>query len=291
MVVQDFTNEYHSAARALFPDDFREMIYHGDVLPGSRRVVVTEEPKRAFLGFGYLIAAESYAYREKVGENGQFEVQIVFKTDLSTEKGVEAAEMLLTELLRTCRELSEKDPAHPITARMWVDRREEAYGAFLEDFGFRETDRMWVMERALTEGAEPEPITNLTAELENEAVMADYIAATEEGYGFPDSEEEMKYRLHYGNGRVYTLENKSYVTTWKISEGVAATENVFTRKAYRRQGYCTRTLNAVAAILAGEGMRKARLNVYEWNKEAIALYEKCGYVHTRTLREMTLTTK
>lgn len=285
-----YHEKYASKCRDLDREAFSEMMRHGDVIPDTLFVAVEAE----VYGFGYLLGSHSYAARETHPESPAFFVHPVVKTDNRTAKGLDAADMLLPKLLTACADLSYFDPKYPATARIYCDVAEKYAGEYYEEMGFRETDRMLVMEKDLThifEESKESPLPDVLirdTKLRDKTEMDRYLAGTEEAFGIPDSREEMIYRLNFGRGTVYTADDVSFVTTWPMGNGVAATENIFTLKLYRRQGTCEKLLREVFEILESEGFKRARLTVYEGNREAIALYEKLGYKTVRTLREMTV---
>lgn len=219
----------------------------------------------------------------------------VVKSRMETQEEFDAYVAVFEQLI----EFAEKDADPRLHIRVWCRNDAEAEQEFYEEYGFRHTDTMFRMVRPLHDGglamadtasnikagSTPAPLITVV-DLADSATMEDYIAATKEAFGFPDSPEEMLYRLNYGNARVFTVENKTYATTWPLKNGGAATENVFTRKLYQRQGYAEKLLNSIAEMLKNEGCKTAELNVYQNDKEAIKLYEKLGYEKQYELLEM-----
>ncbi|MBR6977164.1 MAG: GNAT family N-acetyltransferase, partial [Lachnospiraceae bacterium] len=117
--------------------------------------------------------------------------------------------------------------------------------------------------------------------------MKRYIDGSREAYGVPDSEDEMRFRILRQGARVFTIEEKTFVTVWPLGQGAAATENVFTRTAFRRQGLSKRLLSGVAAILKDEGVRRLELNVYpKFAAHALRMYRGLGYKRLYTLLEI-----
>ena len=57
-------------------------------------------------------------------------------------------------------------------------------------------------------------------------------------------------------------------------------------KNERRKGYGTELLEEVKRIAKKENVRRIELNVYNFNKDAIRLYNKLGYTEQRHILEM-----
>lgn len=55
-------------------------------------------------------------------------------------------------------------------------------------------------------------------------------------------------------------------------------DDLYVREDYRRLGVGTRLLNAAIDYAKESGSTKVRWQVYDWNKEAIALYKKMGAI-------------
>lgn len=256
----------------------QEIRFHGDVIADS--VLVSESGGKLY-GAGYVLKGQ-----------GRF-LHLVFKTRIQTERGITAAEELLSEWVGRFRMSSgsDRNEERPIL-RLWCKETDEAYAAFLESFGFRVGDRMLSMERKIQPSEYAiwkEPDSVRPVDLSSRDAMEAYLLSTEEAYGMPDREAEMRYRLTKGHGTVYGYYADdgpvSFTTVWPLKEGVYATENVFTKKAYRRRGYAERLLQETALRLAKSGAETLRLNVYTRDNEAIRLYERLGYRTINGLKE------
>ena len=288
-----YTKKYDSAFEALSPDKAEVLRFHKDVIPGTKTAVVGER----FLGAGFLQAGQSYRARETYPSPPYYSVQMDFALDFSNPEAVPAAELLLNALIGHFDALQAKEPEKPLALTYWVQTNARETRAFFESFGFREAYRSYRMVRELSEepagGTEegfktfaPDPrITE--ADLLDPALMKRYISYTAEAYGVPDSEAEMLFRIRQNGARVFTIEEKTFVTVWDLGNGDAATENVFTRKEFRRQGLSRSLLDGAAAILREEGFERLFLNVYpKFAASALKLYRSIGYKRAYTLIEM-----
>jgi len=251
----------------------REIRYHGDVRPETVRLY--EENGRLY-GVGYVIKGQGPFYHLAVRVNAHFAA------------GVRAAEALFQWLTDWfCKaDLPEKDPV----LRLWVRDTEDAYRAFAESFGFRERDRMLVMQKAAEAGENPEIAAHVRRmTLKDPGEAARYLHAAAEAFDLPPSEAEVRYRLTKGRGRVFGYfegtDPVSFVTVFPAGGGVFATENIFTLPAYRRKGYAEALLTEVFARYREEGAAAFRLTVYGDDLPAIAFYEKLGYRKAYELSE------
>ena len=299
-----FEDKYQRDLEALSPEKAEVLRFHGDVLPGSALAVVETEGesggtggaavkrggsrssgKTRLLGAGYLFAGQSYRARADYPDLPLYNVQMDFALDLSSDEAVPAAEMLIEGLIEGFEALQAQEPGRKLALTYWVRADAKETRAFLESFGFREAYRMYRMVRCLGEAAGSPAITEI--DLRAPEAMKRYIEATAESYGIPDSEAEMRFRILRQGARVFTIEEKTFVTLRDLGDGAAETENVFTRKAYRGQGLSTALLEGAAEILQKEGFREARLNVYpRFAQKALRIYRRLGYRRAYTLLEM-----
>ncbi len=289
-----FTEEYARAFEALSPEKAEVLRFHGDVIPGGAAAVVrTEEGTldETFLGAGFLQEGPSYHARERCPRLPFYNIHMDFAVDYADPEAVPAAEMLLQELIARCAVLKEEAPERTLALTYWVRSEARETRTFLESFGFRKAYRMYHMVRELGEEpcetpAETDPVITETSLLSPEA-MKDYVEATAEAYGVPDSEEEMRFRILRQGARIFTIEGKTFVTVWDLGNGDAVTENIFTKKAFRRQGLAKKLLEGVAKRLRGEGFERLCLNVYpRYAAHALRMYRSLGYRRAYTLLEM-----
>ena len=293
------TEEYVRAFEALSPEKAEVLRFHGDVIPGGAAAVVrTEEGTldETFLGAGFLQEGPSYHARERCPRLPFYNIHMDFAVDYADPEAVPAAEMLLQELIARCAVLKEEAPERTLALTYWVRSEARETRTFLESFGFRKVYRMYHMVREIGgEGARQTGMTSADvtsaenapviaeADLLDPAAMKDYIDATEESYGVPDSEEEMRFRILRQGARIFTIEGKTFVTVWDLGNGCAVTENIFTRKAFRRQGFAKRLLMGVTERLCAEGFERLSLNVYpEYALSALRMYRALGF---ETVRE------
>ena len=269
--------------RALDEQMYREILYHGDVRTESVMLALSG---MAFCGAGYLLAAP--------GDR----LHLVFKTDIRTETGIDAAEALIDTLIGQFTKLRKKNPALKLC--VWCKESEKAYREFLEYFGFRKEAGMLTMVQSLqaleqtetrrTVQASPFEIRML--ELTDPSEMREYMRVNAEGFGIPDSEKEMLFRVKHCGAELYGAGNGTElyaaVTTWPVTEARAATENVFCAAKHRRQGITSALLLYVHGVLLEKGYKEAVLNVYDDDIPAIRMYEKLGYRTEEKLAELRL---
>ena len=192
-----------------------------------------------FLGAGFLQAGQTYRARNDYPALSAYNVHMDYAMDFTDPEAVPGTEMLLRALAARCGDLQAEEPEKPLALTYWVRSDARETRAFFESFGFREAYRVYRMGRDL--GKEPalpferDPLITEADLLEPET-MKHYIDSTAEAYGVPDSEAEMRFRILRQGARVFTIEEKSFVTVWGLGNGAAVTENVFTRKEFRR--YC-----------------------------------------------------
>lgn len=255
---------------ALDPGTEREILYHRDVVPESVMLAVE---KRQLYGAGYLLRTPGQYY------------SLVFHTDIRTEAGITAAEVLLAALTKAFRKLRRSDRTRK--CRLWCREEETAYRAFLESFGFAPADTMYRMVCPLADTPAgdqelPDGMEIRAIDLNDPAVMREYLRVNGEAFGIPDSGNEMLFRINHADGEVFAVmkgnELIAAVTVWPVTEVRAATENVFCAESYRRQGITSALLCEVHRNLYAGGYREAELRVYEADTGARLLYEKLGYV-------------
>ena len=262
--------------------------------------------------FGYLIKGQSFRLIEE-RTLPEYHLHLAFSADYSTDRGVLATAMVIDALLEIGDEIGRKCAQKRVLLRFWCKSTERSQMSFLKAFGFTPYDKMFVMEKTLrqagkgrTDSAESSRRENANGErvngvnmssapasvydLSKPSNMKEYLLGTEEAFDIPDSEDEMIYCMSHRKGMVYTNAGYAFVTVYPVTAEKAATENVFTRKAFRRQGLMENLLLNVHEILAGQGYKKATLNVYEKDTDAIRLYEKTGYKKKHTLIELCVET-
>ena len=299
-----FEERFFPEMEALSPEKAEVLRFHGDVIPGSAVMVLRNPdgttgedllPGASFLGAGFLEAMQNYRVRKEEPGHAFYNVQMDFALDFRDPEAVPAMEMLLQALTERCAALKEREPENRLALTYWVRLDARETRAFFEQYGFREAYRCYRMARALS-GENVAPEAALTAagderitemDLLDPTAMKRYIEGTREAYGVPDSEDEMRFRILREGARVFTIEEKSFVTVWDLGHGDAATENVFTRKEFRREGLSKKLLEGVAEILRKEGQSRLLLNVYpKFAAPALRMYRSLGYRRIYTLLEM-----
>lgn len=59
-------------------------------------------------------------------------------------------------------------------------------------------------------------------------------------------------------------------------------------QAFRRQGVATEMIGFIRAYAEGQGLRRIELNMWEFNRDALAFYEAVGFSTYRRYMEMTV---
>ena len=107
--------------------------------------------------------------------------------------------------------------------------------------------------------------------------------------GGATSESTIREELSYKNSAIYVLrvDGKivSSVTVWDHDDETVCTENIFTIPGYRNRHFATHVLKTALADAMSRGMVKARLTVYAGNDIAVSMYQKLGYVRTKSIIE------
>lgn len=283
-----FRDRYLEEARALDPFLALEIRSHPDVVPGTALAAFGDagRGKAVLTGFGFLSRNPFDRF-----------TALEFGTDVRSEAGIDAADALLDALAGLFLKTRDGDRA---VLRLWCRESQEAYRAFLKEHGFAVRDRMRVMERPLAgtlppAGADGE-VRDVTGRiLEDAGYLARYLELNKAAFGYQDSPGELIFRIRHCGGRVFSIieggadpaeGSRAFVTVWPMENGAAATENVFCDPARQRRGFTGRLLGAVLRMLAAEGFLSARLNVYEDDAPALALYGKLGYHDMYRLLEM-----
>ena len=109
-----------------------------------------------------------------------------------------------------------------------------------------------------------------------------YIKATAlANAGIPDSKAEVWFRSGSGTFQIFVAKDQDQIvsaaTVWDIGEGRAATENIFTIPAYRRQNIAREVIAVGLEELKRRGNQCATLSMLGTNVNAMKLYESIGY--------------
>lgn len=117
--------------------------------------------------------------------------------------------------------------------------------------------------------------------MEEENVDA-YIKATAlANEGIPDSKAEVWFRSGSGSFQIFVAKDQDQIVAaasiWDIDEGRAATENIFTIPAYRRQNIAREVIAVALEELKRRGNQVATLSMVGSNANAMKLYESIGY--------------
>ena len=107
--------------------------------------------------------------------------------------------------------------------------------------------------------------------------------------GGATSESTIREELSYKNSAIYVLriDGKivSSVTVWDHDDETVCTENIFTVPEYRNRHFATHVLKTALSDAMSRGMVKARLTVYTGNDIAVLMYQKLGYIKTKSIIE------
>ncbi|MBP5224670.1 MAG: GNAT family N-acetyltransferase [Lachnospiraceae bacterium] len=276
--------------RTVSEDDLAEIRGNGDVYPETVLLALCQERPA---GVGYLS-------RGTVND-GILTVYCVFDVISSAPGAIAAGKALLRALKGRFASLKPKLPFPD--ARLTVFSREESEtAAFLQENGFLAGRKMSVFRNGLNLiGDVPETRTvRFPDGSEKEAHigfldvtvpenMERYIRANGRGFGHPDSEKGLLFRVGHWQARVFAWlcgdEVLAAVTVWP-QRGIAfATEDVFCVPEVRRQGLTEQLLKYLLRQGKEEGYACADLNAFSHNMTAVRLYEKCGYVKEYELTE------
>ncbi len=273
----------------LSPHILKEIRFHQDVIPESALFAFASEKKTGLLAANAPKKAELLGLGVLMRNPADTYVSLEFDVDVRDSRGVDAAVGLMNHLMDCFDSLHEEEPEKYGTLRMWCKKSDTALLEFLNDCGFSEKNEMLKMRKAFEpEKTASEPFEML--DLLRESEMEEYLNANAEGFGIPDSPNEMRFRIFHCQARVFGVKSKdrmiACVTVWPEKDGWSATENVFCRTDFRRQGITSGLLLAVHQMLRKEGAVGACLNVYADDEPAIRMYEKIGYRETGRLVEL-----
>lgn len=283
VVLKHFEETDPEALRLFDEEMFDEISYHMGYVEDSARIAYKENE---IAGVGYLVA------------NHAHELALEFHS-AKDSIGAVAAMAIFPELLREAKKYFSRYKDGCGTVITYCGQKEDSYFEFLTEYGFRERNVMLRMARKIEESEKPIRLPLHTKFREypilSQGKMREFRAFTKEAYGFPDTEEEIRFEIAYRSAEIFALyldeEPVSFVTTWEMKghhgKSIShATETVFTRKNFRKKGYATMVLQCVAERIAHKGGTRAVLTTYQDNKEAISVYHNCGYKKIGAMREM-----
>ena len=280
-------------------DTYLELKYHGDVIQKDVTAAVCySDHKERLAGVGYLLAPSVSRLTDH--NPGRFFFHVIFRG--FGEDEAEASVLLLDALMERFLVHVSEHPEKKLCLRLWCRNTDTAYMELLTDMGFLPCDTMYVMKKDLSKSkgmalssfikkavgndlklviARPDP---------SEGFLREYCAANEKSFGEPCSIDDLRFKLSRCQGAVYCafLDDRlaSCVTTWRVSDSICATENIFCLPENRNLGITRALLGYVLNILKKAGMTQAALTVRKSEVPAIRLYTSFGYKITHTLYEM-----
>ena len=283
-----YDSAFDAQIDAIEPEDLAEIRRNGDVFPESVKLALYG---KKCIGVGYLTLGTV--------NDGILTVNCTFDVNSSNRHAVGAAKALL-EAQEACFEaLKEKLPVRPV--RLSVFAKEDSTVAdFVREEGFLTGRKMTVFRNDLSTAEDVCTETEVTLadgivrqarigflDVTDPDSMARYLKANGKGFGCPDSEKSLLFRVEHWRARVYAWmcegEVLSAVTVWPQRQIAFATEDVFCVPEARRQGLTGKLLRYVLKMGKDKGYAQADLNAFSHNETAIRLYEKCGYAFLRDM--------
>ena len=287
------------------PSEAQALSYNKDVFMDT--AIVAEEDG-TLLSWGYL-SRGTLNY-------GTFGIYAEFGINGDEEKALEGTVSVLESLKASFQRIKKKEPYRDFKCALtiWTPPEREDYIDFIREMGFKPDEKMVILKKHLDQnetGTEAEiessgqgPEESLERRVlkgfENEKtavfkeldmtdpqVRKKYFLSNGKGFGYPDSEDGMLFRMEHWKARVYAFvtedesgevdEVLAAVTVWPRRNHAYATEDIFCIPEYRRQHLTTDLLRRVLSLLKKKGAASAGMNAYLRNKEALSLYEKMGY--------------
>lgn len=210
--------------------------------------------------------------------------QITLEMSEAYESEVEVKDALLWALKNRLREQKKKYQDKTLAIRTWCDSDDINEQQFYLRHGFGEDTIKWILKYNLSKEIKeydiPDNIVIEEHSFEGDG-MKRYSTANGLGYGVPDSEDEMWFKLQGGDTNVYVAKDGdtivSSTTIWKINDERYATENVFTIPDYRRKNIGRATLAYALQECRKRNAKIATLTCIGDNISAIAMYLGMGY--------------
>lgn len=288
--IEDYSERYDDAIRAIDHVTFYAIRYHNDVIRESACVAVDGDK---LLGVGLLKAGATFLKVDEL-ELPYYFVHAEYHADdkADPESQVVASDMLLEELKSRFDKLQDRYPDRRLILRLWCDAAKTAYLEFLMSHGFRPMRVTPILVRHLTDGDEGEMndrihmvsgevLTIREMDPNNDDFMRAYTVTNREAFEVEDSEAELKFTMGGKDAHVLAAMNGrrviAAVTLWGISDERAATENIFCAADHRHKGVTSALLRYAFGFLSKKGYKVASLTVFGDNQPAAQLYFKLGY--------------
>ncbi|HAV01376.1 MAG TPA: hypothetical protein DCW47_09345 [Lachnospiraceae bacterium] len=294
-----YDDKFDRELELLDRDTFLELKYHGDVIKKYvTAAVCLKDHKERLTGVGYLLAPKGFRLTDN--SNGLFFIHGIFRA--FGEDEAEASILLLDSLREHFLAHVSDHPKKKLCLRLWCRTTDNAYMELLTDMGFIPCDMMYVMKKDLS-GSKGMALTSIFKKAsENglklvitrpdpcEEFLREYCIANEEAFRQPCSLDDLRFKLSFCEGSVYSAflgeRLVSCVTAWRVSDGLSATENIFCLPEKQNLGITRALLGYVLNILKKAGMTQAVLTVCKSEVPALRLYTSFGYKITHTLYEM-----
>lgn len=289
MKTEDYSEQYDAMVQNIDMVTYYTIKYHKDVIEGS--VCVAAEDGQA-VAVGLLKAGSTFLKIDELDLPYYYiHAEFLADTGADTEMQVEASEMILEELKDRFDAIQKKHPTKRLILRLWCNSEKTAYQEFLMAHGFRPMRVTPIMERELTDedmqfnselikvGSEKFLIREMDPE--DEDFAREYLITNGEAFEVADSINELRFVMGGEDSHVFAVMKGERViaalTTWVVSEGRAATENIFCATEYRNRGITTALIEYALGFLREEGFETASLTVFGDNQPAVQLYLKLGY--------------
>lgn len=279
----DYNGKYDEEIKAIDEITFFTLKYHGDVIRDSICLAIDG---RKLLGIGLLKAGATFLKVDELELPYYFiHAEYIADDSADVEKQVEASELLIGELKKRFLDIQKSKPGKRLILRLWCNAAKDAYLEFLIYHGFRPMRISPIMVRSLTaEDAIPADegkykVTEMNPY--DDGFMKEYLITNGEAFEVADSAAELRFTMGGEDSHVFAVMEGSRViaavTTWKITDKRAATENIFCAADHRRKGVTSYLLSRVFAYLYEKGYEEASLTVFGDNQPAQQLYLKLGY--------------
>lgn len=291
MKIAEYSEKYDEALKSIDELSFLTVKYHQDVIKSS--VCVALKGKKV-MGAGFLKAGATFLRIED--DLPYYFIHAEYFADNTADPvdQIEASEMILEELKDCFNSIQDTYPHKRLILRLWSDSKKTAYLEFLIFHGFRPMRISPVLVRELDDECDSEELSEIidTGTCEklvikdmdpnDDRFMEEYLITNGEAFEVPDSAQELKFITGGEDSHVFAVMSGNRViasvTTWKISEKRAATENIFCAADHRRRGITAYLINYVCSFLYKKGYSEASLSVFGDNQPAEQLYLKLGYM-------------
>lgn len=242
------------------------------------------EEDGTLLGMGTLIYDATWYYLEDARKDIPiYRMQLEIRARECEDK-----KLVRRSLLHTLQEhfakYQRQYPDKKLAMRCWcVDQDKEEMQFYLEN-GFYANNVILVMGFDLTKDIPnyeyPKTVTIGKHDFAEDGMNA-YMRANGLGFGVPDAEAELRFRLGDQNTVVFTARDEDEViaatTVWALGDHRSAIENIFTIPAYRRQNLSRAVVSHGLQFLKERGDKLATLTCVGDNLPALTLYISMGF--------------